>query len=96
MYPRSPAPNAKASSRDQLSELLLNKFRNRYNIKMASERDLDSNICREVQKLVKRDASVTERDLNELDRCIKDLVHKSRNCGPEPHKDLTPSVKPQQ
>lgn len=46
---------------------------------MATERDLDSRIQKEVQKLVRKEATVTERDLNELDKKIKDLVHETRN-----------------
>jgi hypothetical protein len=75
MYPKSTTSRTRSNSnkqtaRDQLSELLINKFRNRYNINVSSERDLDATIQNEVTKVVKQEASVTERDLNELDRKI--------------------------
>jgi hypothetical protein len=75
MYPKSTTSRARSNSnkqtaRDQLSELLINKFRNRYNINVSTERDLDATIQNEVTKVVKQEASVTERDLNELDRKI--------------------------
>ena len=53
---------------------------------MATERDLDSRIQKEVQKLVRKEATVTERDLNELDKKIKDLVHETRS------QEFTPKV----
>jgi hypothetical protein len=58
---------------------------------MATERDLDSRIQKEVQKLVRKEATVTERDLNELDKKIKDLVHETRS-QELPHK--VPAVEP--
>lgn len=46
---------------------------------MGSERLLDATIQAEVSKVVKQESSVTERDLNELDRRIKQLVHETRS-----------------
>lgn len=47
MYPKSQTSRSssnKQNARDQLSELLINKFRNRYCIQVATERNLDSEI----------------------------------------------------
>ncbi len=42
----------KQSTRDQLKDLLINKFRNKYNISMTKDNDLDQIIIREVSKLL--------------------------------------------
>jgi len=51
MYPKSLTSRSssnKQTAREQLSELLTNKFRNRYNINYETERDLDDTIQKEV------------------------------------------------
>jgi len=42
----------KANAREQLGELLSNKFRNRYSINVQQEYDLDSAIHKEITKVV--------------------------------------------
>ena len=77
MYPKSLTSRSssnKQTAREQLSELLTNKFRNRYNINYETERDLDDTIQKEVNQLVKKESSVTERDLNDLDKHISAKV----------------------
>lgn len=48
---------------------------------MASERDLDLTLQKEVSRVVKQEASVTERDLNDLDKKIQTLVGQVRDSG---------------
>ena len=91
MYPKQAGrqrsnSNSRTGAREQLAELLLNKFRNRYSISAATERDLDASLQKEISRVVKQEASVTERDLNELDKKIKDLVHETRS------QEFTPKV----
>ena len=84
MYAKSSTSRSttnKQNARDQLSELLINKFRNRYNINVGQERDLDCAIQKEVTKVVQQVATVTERDLNELDKKIGVCVSTQRAGG---------------
>lgn len=60
MYPKQAShgrqrsnSNSRQSAREQLAELLLNKFRNRYSLNVASERELDTSIQKEVSRVVK-------------------------------------------
>jgi len=57
--------------------LLINKFRNKYSVKQQ-ERDLDACIVKEVTRIVKQDAPVGERELNEVDRTIGQAVKAAR------------------
>ena len=78
-----PADSKRAAKRDQLASLLINKFRNKFNINITSERDLDERICKEVQTLVGSNASVTERHLSNLDKELSKIVRETRG-EPEP------------
>ena len=76
-----PAPTGDhrlATPREQLSELLINKFRNKYHVNVSQERDLDAIIAKEVSRVVKQDAPVGERELNQVDRTIGEAVKKQR------------------
>lgn len=89
MYPKSTASkNASGSNkqhtREQLSELLINKFRNKYNVNTSTERDLDAKIGKEVQRVVMQDAPVGERELNEVDKLISAAVKMCRGETTQP------------
>lgn len=95
MYPKASASqrsgsNTKQATRDQLSELLINKFRNKYSIKQ-SDRDLDAVIVKEVTRVVKQDAPVGERELNEVDRIICKAVKESRGDQPQQQQQQMPA-----
>ena len=88
MYPKQAShgrqrsnSNSRTGAREQLAELLVNKFRNRYSISAATERDLDASLQKEISRVVKQEASVTERDLNELDKKISALVTSARGAA---------------
>jgi len=50
---------------------LINKFRNKYGVTLASgEHSLDQLIQNEVSKMLKQDAAIGQRELNEIDRAI--------------------------
>ena len=84
MYPKQgKGASGKQSTREQLSELLINKFRNKYNVNVQTEREIDSVINKEVSKIVKQQAPVGERELNEVDRCISNAVKEHRG-EPQP------------
>ena len=85
MYPKSTvskttsqASSKKHQTRQQLSELLINKFRNKYNLNVSAERDLDNKITSLVSKVVIQDAPVGEKELNELDKVIAECVKTAR------------------
>ena len=91
MYPRQisqPHKNSNLSSafidqkklakREQLADLLINKFRNKYNLNVSAERDLDNKITTLVSKVVIQDAPVGEKELNELDKVIAECVKTAR------------------
>ncbi len=85
MYPKSTvskttsqASSKKHQTRQQLSELLINKFRNKYNLNVSAERDLDNKITTLVSKVVIQDAPVGEKELNELDKVIAECVKTAR------------------
>ena len=78
MYPKHGSTGKKAGAREQLAELLTNKFRNRYSINLQTEGQIDQDIAKEIQKVVHQEASVSERDLNELDKRINQLVSSCR------------------
>ena len=85
MYPKSTvskttsqASSKKHQTRQQLSELLINKFRNKYNLNVSAERDLDNKITTLVSKVVIQDAPVGEKELNELDKVITECVKTAR------------------
>ena len=74
MYPKP--QQARASSnhsttrnnkREQLTDLLVNKFRNKYAINLQQEQDLDLKLKNEVIKCVQQTHALQEKDLNELD-----------------------------
>ena len=52
MYPKQAGTSKKASAREQLAELLTNKFRNRYSINLQTEAQIDQGIAKEIQKVV--------------------------------------------
>ena len=58
----------KQQKRDQLTQLLVNKFRNKYLISLQNERSLDEKIQSAVIDMVAKDANMTERSLHVLDR----------------------------
>lgn len=89
MYPKSTAGkhasgSNKQHTREQLSELLINKFRNKYNVNTSTERDLDAKIGKEVSRVVMQDAPVGERELNEVDKVISAAVKMSRGEAVKP------------
>lgn len=85
MYPKTngkaSGPN-KQATREQLSELLINKFRNKYSVNVQSEGGLDSCIQKEVSRIVRQEAPVGERELNEVDRIICSAVKAARGEAP--------------
>jgi len=56
MYPKTngkaTGPN-KQATREQLNELLVNKFRNKYNVSVQNEQGLDATIQKEVSRIVR-------------------------------------------
>lgn len=69
MYPKQPPTRSqlndsmdfkKQIKREQLAQLLINKFRNKYNINSATEKDLDTLIQDEVKQLILHEANVSE------------------------------------
>jgi hypothetical protein len=85
MYPKTngkaTGPN-KQATREQLSELLINKFRNKYSVSVQNEQGLDAVIQKEVARIVKQEAPVGERELNEVDRIICAAVKAARGEAP--------------
>lgn len=84
MYPKASAKSAgpnKQATREQLSELLINKFRNKYSVNVQQERDLDAVVTKEVARIVMQEAPVGERELNEVDRIIAAAVKAQRGTG---------------
>jgi len=68
----------KQQKRDQLTSLLVNKFRNKYLISLQSERALDEKIQCCVIEMVTKDANMTERSLHALDRQLAKIVNDFR------------------
>jgi hypothetical protein len=64
----------KQIKREQLAQLLINKFRNKYNINSATEKDLDTLIQDEVKQLILHEANVSENQLTALDKAISSTV----------------------
>jgi len=73
MYPRTSSRSNQSSSsssdkrpkgREQLSDLLMNKFRSKYNVNLAQERELDLAVQNEVKKALAQTHSMQEKDLN--------------------------------
>jgi len=55
---------------------------------VQQESELDTAIHKEIQKVVHQDASVSERDLNELDKKISRIVSSTRKgSGPQSNYD---------
>jgi hypothetical protein len=85
MYPKTngkaTGPN-KQATRDQLNELLINKFRNKYSVSVQNEQGLDACIQKEVSRIVRQEAPVGERELNEVDRIIATAVMAARGEAP--------------
>lgn len=88
MYPKQHitergSPEAKKQAkREQLCNLLVNKFRNKLKINMASERALDQQVLDLVFAQVMGEQVATERQLTELDRCVSKLVNDYRGKQP--------------
>lgn len=77
MYPKpgsSKDSNRGKSSREQLSDLLMNKFRGKYSVNVTQERELDIAIQAEVKKALSVVNSLTEKDLNALDGRVNQIV----------------------
>ena len=87
MYPRQisqPHKNTNMSSaifdqkklakREQLADLLINKFRNKYSVNIHEEREIDGIIKLEVSRFILPGTTVHEKDINELDRTIQNAV----------------------
>ena len=73
MYPKSTTSSThstKSNTRQQLAELLINKFRTKYNITLGSERQLDQIIEKEVSKVLKQEAAIGQKELNEINKAI--------------------------
>ena len=66
MYPKQSQTKSQAqddkkqAKREQLAQLLINKFRNKYSINPSTERDLDTLIQDEVKQLILVEANVSE------------------------------------
>lgn len=62
MYPKHSSANSthssKSHTRQQLAELLINKFRTKYNVKVGSEYALDRRIEQEVTQVLNQDAAI--------------------------------------
>lgn len=75
MYPRQESSRSRSTaSRNQLADLLINKFRIRFKVNLNTEKDLDRIVVDEVTKLIKKDSSVSEKDLHMIERVIKQAV----------------------
>jgi hypothetical protein len=59
------------SKREQISRLLITKFRNKFQISLQQEADLDAKICDQVNSVVKTDEALGEKQLIILSRKIQ-------------------------
>ena len=50
--------------------MLLNKFRNKYEVNLLNERELDSVIRAEITRIINEVPTLSEKDLNELDQTV--------------------------
>jgi hypothetical protein len=84
MYPKShPAgspdlrksmEDKKQQKREQLAALLINKFRNKYRINLANEKELDDLVQKSVSEMIRKDNTMCEKNLRELDQRIANQV----------------------
>ncbi len=81
----------KQQKREQLAALLVNKFRNKYQISLSSEKALDDLVQSAVSEMVSRDCSMSEKHLRELDAKIAAQVEQAR--GAHPRSSQPPSAK---
>ena len=68
----------KQQKRDQLAALLINKFRNKYQVSLSQEKALDDLIQHYVSEMVSKDQSMSEKCLRELDAKIAHEVAQAR------------------
>ena len=75
MNPRQDSSRSRSTaSRNHLTDLLINKFRIRFKVNLNTEKNLDRMIVDEVNKLIKKDSSISEKDLHIMEREIKAAV----------------------
>lgn len=68
MYPKQPSfqiasstAQARQQKREQVARLLISKFRNKFNINMATEQSLDTKLIELINTLVKNDEILGEK-----------------------------------
>jgi len=77
MYPKPNSQQAdkrSSSKREQLTDLLVNKFRNKYQVNLSEELELDRALKTEITKCVHNTHALTEKDLNDLDIVVATAV----------------------
>jgi|LakMenEpi03Aug12_release.lakeMendotaPanAssembly.Ray.scaffolds.fasta_scaffold3159338_1 hypothetical protein len=86
MYPKSQnsttrqdADQRKQAKREQLADLLLQKFRGKHHINPTSEGELDTFIKLAVQRFITPKSSIKDQDINDLDREIDKRVSQLRS-----------------
>jgi DNA-directed RNA polymerase specialized sigma24 family protein len=72
----------KQQKREQLAALLINKFRNKYRINLASEKDLDDLVQKAVSDMIRKENTMCEKNLRELDSRIATQVELTRGGAP--------------
>lgn len=81
MYPKPSSSRSSSSQvgrREQLTDLLMNKFRSKYHVNLSTERDIDNEIRKEIEKALKATHSLQEKDLNEIDAKVAVFVKNVR------------------